>query len=955
MDGCLDDAGLLELIHGQLAPPALVEVDAHLDRCDSCRELVALAARGSDGRHAPAADELRPGDAVDRYIVLGRIGGGAMGVVYAAHDRELDRKVALKLLRPELAGPAAAVVRLTSDGAAAAVAASTLAAGSDGHRDRVLREAQAMARLQHPNVVTVHDVGTAGDRVFVAMELVAGPTLRGWAHGRPWRECLRCLVAVGRGLAAAHAAGVIHRDVKPDNIIVDQHDRPRIGDFGLARADEETGGAPASSILATTLTRTGAVIGTPLYMAPEQLRGEPATANSDQFGFAVTAWEMLFGARPFVGKDLAELVRAIDRGPLPPARGGVPVAVERALRRGLDPDPARRHDGVDALIGAIDWQPRRRWVWLAPAATAAAVAATLLVVRPAAAPIDPCRRAAAALDDSWTPAVATELGDKLTAAHDRTSVARLDAWAGRWRAARLEVCRAGRVRGAESERLLDVRGACLDRGRAELAALVAELRVAELTALTGVAEAVAALTDPGECANSSALALLAPVAAAQRAAVAEVERTAAVVRARLGTSTRVDPAAGAALVAAATATGHAPTLAAAHLVHAELLRRAGDAVAADVAARAAVVAAEIGHDDLGAARAWISRVGAAGDRRDLGAVDEWTQLAGAAVTRAGDPPPLVARLANDLGLLAMNRGELGRARHELERALAIRRTLAGAAPDLDVARTLSALGHVARLRGEFDRALAWFDEAVAIEEGVLDPSHPEVARDHHNAAGALRLLGRLDEAEARYRLALRLRTAALGPDHPDVGLSHNSLGLVAIERGQYEVAERELGEARRIVAAAGHGELPIVLANLGLVANRQGRFRIALALLDNAVVQYRAALPPRHERLARALLDASDAAAGLGDVRRARALLAAARAAIPEEAGERFVREADERAVALAPKAARAEPATPEPEVEPKVEPEPKPELKPELKPEPKPEPKPKVPVGTYGSGQGWD
>ena len=916
MSGCLDDAALLELIHGQLPPAVMAGVDVHLDTCDTCRELVALAARGSDGHDAPAADELRAGDAVDRYLVLGRVGGGAMGVVYAAHDRELDRKVALKLLRPERADA--------------------------GDAARVLREAQAMARLQHPNVVAVHDVGTAGDRVFVAMELVAGPTLRVWAHGRPWRERLACLVAVGRGLAAAHAASVIHRDVKPDNVIVDEHGRPRVGDFGLARADEERRDVEETTALATTLTQTGSVIGTPLYMAPEQLRGEAATAASDQFGFAVTAWEILFGARPFLGKDLGELARAIARGPLAPERRGVPASVERALRRGLEIDPRRRHESVDALASAIDWKPPRRWVWVAPVAAAGAAVATLLVVRPAGAPPDPCRTAAAAFDDAWTPAVASELRGKLAAAYDPTSVARLEAYAGRWREARLGVCRAGRVRGAESEALVDVRGACLDRGKAELAALVRELRAAEPTQLAGVADAIANLTDPGECATSGALALLAPVPAGQRAAVADVERTAAELRARLATSTRVDPAGGAALVTAAEATGHAPTLAAAHIVHADLLRRAGEAQAADRAARAAVVAAEVGHDDLGAARAWIARVGAAGDRRDLGAVDEWAHLAGAAVTRAGSPPALVARLANNVGLLAMNRGELTRAQAELERALAMRRALAGpAGDDLAVAQSVSALGHVARLRGDLDRALALFSEAVAIKAQVLDPSHPEVARDHHNVAGVLRLLGRLDEAEARYQLALRLRRAALGDEHPDVALTRNSLGLVAIERGRLDVAATELAEARRIFAAAGHGDLPIVLANLGLLANRRGDFAAAAEQLAEAVRLYREVLPARHERIARALLDASDAAAGQGNLPRARALLAEARAAIPDEAGDDFVQEADMRAAALAPR--------------PRVRPPPP---GPEPKPPPTDEPAPTKParkLGTYGSSQGWD
>ncbi|MEZ4401280.1 MAG: serine/threonine-protein kinase [Kofleriaceae bacterium] len=885
MTGCLDDAVLLELIHGQLAPATLRDVDLHLDRCDGCRELVALAARGSDGHDAPASDALRPGDAIGRYLVLDRLGAGAMGVVYAAHDRELDRQVALKLVRPDAVG--------------AAAAGAVLAAGTDPARASVLREAQAMARLQHPNVVTVHDVGTDGDRVFVAMELVAGATLRAWAVGRPWRERLACLVAVGRGLAAAHAAGVIHRDVKPDNVIVDDAGRPRLGDFGLARAEA----APAASgggALATTLTQVGAVIGTPVYMAPEQLRGEPATAASDQFALAVTAWECLFGARPFAGHDLAALRDAIARGPSAPERRGVPAAVERALRTALAPAPGARHASVAALVAAIDLRPRRRWLWLAPAVAAAAAATVVMAVRAPAAPPDPCRTAADALAPTWSAAVATALATRLTTPEHRAALAKLDAWAGRWRVARRDVCEAGRVRGEASAALVDVRSACLARGRGELAALVATVGATDADALTDLGAAVGALTDPDACATSPALALLAPVPVAQRAAVAEVERAAAVLQARLVTAAAIAPADGAALVAAATATGHAPTIATAHLVHAALLRRAGQAVAGDRAARDAVVAAVGGHDDLGAARAWIERVGAAGDRRDLDAVDEWAQLATAAVKRVDDPPALVARLQHDIGLLAMNRGELTRARAELTRALSARQTLAAGRPDLDVARTLSALGHVARLSDELDQAEELFRQAIAIEAQVVSPASPELTRDHHNLAGVLRLQGRLDEAEAAYRHTLDLRLATLGPDHPDVGLSHNSLGLVALERGRYDVAAVELAEARRVLAAVDHGELPAVLANLGLLAVEQHRYAAALPLLADAIDRYRVTLPARHARLTRALLDATRAALGLGDRAGAARSLAAARAAIPAEAGLPFVREADELAATLA-------------------------------------------------------
>ncbi len=907
---CLDDSLVLRLIQGGLGGDELSAADGHLDRCAACRALIAAVARGRDPSEAPATDELRRGDAVDRYVVLGRLGSGAMGVVYAAHDAELDRKVALKLLRPE----------------------------AGGGRDRLLREAQSMARLQHPNVVAVHDVGTAGDQVFVAMELVDGPTLRTWAVARPWRARLAAVRAVGHGLAAAHAAGLVHRDVKPDNVIVGADDRPRIGDFGLAQTAPGERARPPDGALVTTLTRTGTVIGTPAYMAPEQLRGGPASAASDQFGLAVTAWEVLVGTRPFDGRDLAELAAAIARGPAAPGRA-VPASITRALTRALAVDPSARWPSVDALVAALAWQPRRPWRWLAPLATAAIAVAIFWLVRPGVTPVDPCRAAAGELAPAWSSSVEAVLRARLAAGGDAVSAERLAAWAARWRIARVTICQATRVRGAQSEGLLDVRQRCLERGRTELAALTDVLARTEPGAVAHVTDAVDALTEPDECAGSPALALLAPVPVAQRAAVAAVEREVAGVRARLVGAGPIAPDHGAALVRAAAATGHAPTLARAHLVEAEVRRRAGDYAGADRAARASIVAAERGHDDLGAARAWIARLGAAGDRRDLGAADEWLQLASAAIDRAGAPPELRARLANGAGLLAMNLGRLDDAERELATALALRQALAGDRPDVAVARTLSGLGHVARLRGDPAGARARHAQALAIDRAALGGDHPDVGRDLHNLAGVLRLAGELDQAERHYREALAIRSRALGADHPEVGLTHNSLGLVALDRGAHDDAARELEAARRIFAAAGHGDLAIAQANLGTLARRRGDLAAALGWFEQAIAGYRGQLPPRHERLARALLDAADAARAGGQRARARTLVSEARAAIPDsDAGAVLAGEVDQLLRALErtpPPAVTSRPSSP-------------------ARP-PTPPTKPEPPAGSYGSAQGWD
>ncbi|MBL8743732.1 MAG: serine/threonine protein kinase, partial [Myxococcales bacterium] len=236
------------------------------------------------------------GQTIGRYRVIGRLGEGGMGAVLAAHDPELDRTVALKILH-ESAGDERGELR-----------------------DRLAREARAMAKLAHPNVVAVYDVGAdpASGQLFVTMELVDGTTLRDWLRTpRSSRAILDVFMAAGTGLAAAHAAGLVHRDFKPENVLVGRDGRVRVGDFGLARPPR--GAAASDAPLSPTLTRTGAIIGTPAYMAPEQFLGEAADARSDQFAFAVALFEALRGERPFAGASLRELSENVVAGRLSPS------------------------------------------------------------------------------------------------------------------------------------------------------------------------------------------------------------------------------------------------------------------------------------------------------------------------------------------------------------------------------------------------------------------------------------------------------------------------------------------------------------------------------------------------------------------------------------------------------------------------------------------------------------
>jgi serine/threonine-protein kinase len=328
---CPDDALLVRLAHGGVQGEALEHLEAHLDVCSGCRTLVAAVAAGSaPALPGPGATVLTPGERLGRYEVVRLIGAGGMGVLYLARDTKLDRRVAVKLMRPHFA--------------------------DEVGRARLLREAQAMAQLSHPNVVNVFDLGEVDERVFVAMEYVEGGTLRDWLQApRTVDEVLAVFLQAGAGLVAAHRAGLVHRDFKPENVLIGADARARVTDFGLARPGEVAEGhAMALATGPVDLTQTGTVLGTPAYMSPEQLASRSADARSDQYAFCVALYEALAGQRPFEGRTLAEVrAKVLVGGAAPPASERVPPRVWRVLERGLSVDPARRFASMEELLAAL--------------------------------------------------------------------------------------------------------------------------------------------------------------------------------------------------------------------------------------------------------------------------------------------------------------------------------------------------------------------------------------------------------------------------------------------------------------------------------------------------------------------------------------------------------------------------------------------------------------------------
>jgi hypothetical protein len=326
--GCPSDGTLVRLVEGLLEEARVRALRAHCDGCAPCASALVELARTLVPDPSAAPEDLLGA----RYRLLAPVGVGGMGVVQAAFDTQLRRKVAVKRLRES--GDDASIER---------------------RRARFLREARLLASLSHPNVLTVHDVGGMDGELYVVMELVDGWPMSRLASesGHGWREIVDLYVQAGRGLAAAHALGVVHRDVKPENILVGRTGRVLIGDFGLAGLTEAGVPASPSASAPASLTETGALLGTPAYMAPELHDGAPADARSDQFAFCTSLWESLHGRRPFSGPTAAELVAAMRRGPPRLGRGAVPQAVESVVARGLAADPRERHASMDALLTAL--------------------------------------------------------------------------------------------------------------------------------------------------------------------------------------------------------------------------------------------------------------------------------------------------------------------------------------------------------------------------------------------------------------------------------------------------------------------------------------------------------------------------------------------------------------------------------------------------------------------------
>jgi tetratricopeptide (TPR) repeat protein/predicted Ser/Thr protein kinase len=781
-----------------------------------------------DDATAPEAEGARGviGGKVGRFEILGTLGAGGMGVVLAARDPKLDRKVAIKLLHPTTWG-------------------------DTGGQDALEREAQGMAKLAHPNVVAVYDVGRAGDQTFVAMELIEGTNLGEWLRAAPrtWRAIVGVFLGAGRGLAAAHAAGLVHRDVKPGNILVGNDGRVRIGDFGL---------------VTTGRASEGSVAGTLAYMAPEQLEGAPLDARADQFAFCVALYEALYGVRPFAGATVTGRKAAIAAGITRPSAKAVPSRISDAVLRGLRAAPADRWPSMSALVDVLadDPRARRRWIAAGGALVGMAAVATWALMRPTTT-ADPCASGPEQLAGVWD----ADRQASVRAAFDATKApyaadtwtrvrATIDQYTGRWIAMHGAACRATRVDGTQSDTLMDLRMACLERARAGLGALTARWQAsADPSVVASALAATAELAPIDACADQRALTAVAPLPS-DPAAVTAIAATRRDLddAAALYAIGQYGPAKTTAIAArnAAAGIGWPQLQAEAAFMLGRVLTKLGDPAAEPPLVEASRLASAT-RDDRLAARAQITLVGVLGDAESAG--DRAllvADLADGIVARAGSPEDLRGQLAAERGAAYITLARWDDARTALLDARA-RLTQALGADSPEVIRLVDELARTADGAGHYDEARALGEEALVATIRVDGPSHPAVGTVLHNLGKTAEAAGDLPGARAYLARALELKQRALGPDTISVATTIHNIATVATKQGQLDDAatmfQREI-EIRERIVGHDHASIAPAIGNLAVVRHRQGRIDEALALANRALTIKIASKGPEHPSVA---------------------------------------------------------------------------------------------------------
>ncbi len=777
-----------------------------------------------------------------------------MGVVFSAYDNELDRKVAIKLLRPSQ--------------------------GDSLGRARLHREAQAMAKLAHPNIVRVYEVGQLEGHIYLVMEFVQGETLRRWSRlsKRPWREVLAVMLQAGEGLAAAHAAGLVHRDFKPDNVIVAEDGFVRVLDFGLARSFEanELAGASSASHGATApvmqsslslsdqLTQLGTLIGTPAYMSPEQFSTRLVDAQSDQFSFCVALHEALYGYRPFKAQTGAELHLQIGllQHAEPPRKTGVPARLRRIILRGLSAAPQDRWPSMPALLAELAREPGKQIkLWLAGGGIAALAAGLSLTLAPRQT-VAVCQDAPAKFFGVWDDARQSEVAQAMraTGVGDAEDVwlrvqQHLGDYTARWTAMYQQSCEATQLRGEQSAHLMDLQMACLNQRRTEVLLLIEGLAKADADVMQRAVQATLSLGRLERCADNDVFIaeIPPPDDEAKAVAVAALREKLARVKVNgdLGQYAR-SHAMTEEVVREAKELGYPPLLAEALLRQGDLMDLSGDTASAERLLIDAYFMAGVARHDRGQAEAATSLtfvLGAEQARYDEAMM--WDRHAQMMITRMGEPAvQQIARL-NTMGAMMERWGKYAEGQKYLGRALELAEPMAAEDP-LRLATVLLNSGGMYLGQSDYVAANRQYTRSLEIFTRLLGPSNPAVADCLNNIGQVAMMQADLTSAQSYFARALATYEKSMGPSHPRLVYPLVNLGDLALARRDYDDSRKHLTRALVLLETTKGVDDPQIGEPAGALAElavAQRDWDEAQRLGERAMLRFETAKGPDHPDL----------------------------------------------------------------------------------------------------------
>ena len=796
-----------------------------------------------DGRTADLNRKLEKGTCVGRYFIISHLGQGGMGVLYKAYDPDLDRQIALKFISVNKKG----------------------SQNQTRARSRLMREAQALAQLSHPNVVSVYDVGTFGDDVFIAMELIEGITLSQWMRNRErdYRQVISLFLDIGQGLRAAHESGIVHRDFKPDNVIVGQDQRPRVVDFGLAGTIDGENDQSRKSVwteeqfqqlaqsdvdssvdwhsiskrrmLHVRLTRYGTIMGTPRYMAPEQHIGLETNERTDQFAFCLVLYQALYGKLAFRADKKNQIRKAVLKGELESrtAHPPVPQWVHDVVLRGLSVVSCQRYPDMKSLLEELSKNPelekeqlreiRRRATRVGGGAFLLSLAIfALLNVFTSEDAL--CSGADEQFNRVWNnkrarlaEAAFIGTGKPYAVSAWQHVQEHLLKYGQTWTAMHTAACRATRVTGEQSEELLDLRIDCLDRCLEKFDALAELFVQADSQIVEKSVQAAQSLRPLSRCANRTALSspIKPPADEKTKREVEKIQKSLARVQA-LENIGKIQAGLELAreLFHNAREVAYEPLVASTQYWLGRIQEKVGDFEAAEKnQSQAYWKALAMGQDRLSAqaANSLINHLGYV--QTKFKRAKQWKMNARAVIRRLGTEDVLLADWHTSVGSL-----------------------------------------HYAELK--YKEALEHHQEALEIRIRLYGQTHPQVAESLNNVGACLDCLGDYTQAIGYYKRALRIRQNTLGPDHPDVGQSLYNLGFVSVEQGAFTQAILFFGQSRSIYERSvgiDHYVLGIIHSNLGGVFRKRKEFNLANEHYRESLRILIASLGPDHSDVATCL------------------------------------------------------------------------------------------------------